>query len=627
MNLSKRINQYVIDAILIIASVVSSYLIYFNWDLGNPFLDQLVFMIPLVIAGRLITNSLLGVYKQIWRYITFPDILKLTETTIFFSLLLVFINLLSHNIDAAFNIPYGIITIEFMYTLIGLTAIRVGRRLIFEHQDIKKRTISDHHVKETILIGAGEAGQQVLHETIHKPQLGIKVIGFLDDDERKQGTVINKVPIVGKITDITEIASYKKIDQLIICIPSASEEELRSITSKASKSKIPTKIVPGFSELIDGKVQIEQLREVNITDLLRRDPVKLHFESLKYIHQARVLVTGAGGSIGSELCRQIARFNPKEIVLLGKGEYSIYLIYEELKEKYPDLLIYPVIADVKNKFRIEYIFKKFKPDVVFHAAAHKHVPLMELQPSEAILNNVMGTRNVAELAHQYHANTFVLISTDKAVNPTNIMGSTKRVAELIIQDLAKSSTTTRYVAVRFGNVLGSRGSVIPKFKKQIAKGGPVTITNPEMTRYFMTIPEAAQLVIQAGSLGNGGEIFILDMGKPVKIYDLAKDLITLSGMVPGKDIEIKITGLRPGEKIYEELLTAEEGINATCHDKIFVAPITSVDSGFLENQVDKLEKSAIANNDEEIRKILENDLNILKPLKTQTPVSKKEEIN
>ena len=620
MIFSKRYTQVYVDSLLIIVSITSAYLIILNWDLNNPFIHQLKFMIPLVVFGRLFINKLLGVYKQLWRYITYPDLLRITESLITFSVLLVLINLLSRNIGLPLEIPYGVISIELMYTLICLIAVRVSRRLIYEHQDIKKRTATHDQPKYTLLIGAGEAAQQVLHETIHKPQLGIRVIGFLDDDERKQNTVINKIPIIGKISEIEEISKHRQIDQLIICIPSATEQQLRSISETCSKVKIQTKIVPGLGELIDGQVQIEQIRDISINDLLGRDPIKLNINSVKYVHDTRILVTGAGGSIGSELCRQIAKFKPKELILLGKGEYSIYLIHEELKDRYPDIQLYPVIADVKNKFRIEYIFKKYKPDVVFHAAAHKHVPLMELQPSEAILNNVIGTKNVAELAKLYRANTFVLVSTDKAVNPTNIMGSTKRVAELIVQELAHNTTSTRFVAVRFGNVLGSRGSVIPRFKKQIASGGPVTITDPEMTRYFMTIPEAAQLVIQAGSLGNGGEIFILDMGKPVKILDLAKDMITLSGKIPYEDIQIKFTGLRPGEKIYEELLTAEEGINATSYDKIFVAPITKVDSAYLEDKIEKLEKNAIANNDDEIRRLLKDELNILKPLTTQNTV-------
>lgn len=611
---NKRYNQYLIDSALIFISITSAYLIVFNWDFSNPILSQLKYMIPIVILGRLATNRALGIYKQMWRYITNADLLRITESVITFSGILVIINLLSHNIDMSLNIPYGVISVELMYTLICFVAIRLCRKVIFEYQDIKKRKTSKSDSVMTILIGAGEAGQQILHETIHKPQLGIKIIGFLDDDERKENTVINQVPILGKISDIEEIIEQKEVDQFIICIPSASEKQIRHIHTLCTQSKISTKIVPGLSELIDGKVKIEQLREINISDLLKRDPITLQVESVKYIKDARILITGAGGSIGSELCRQIAKFNPKELILLGKGENSIYLIHEELQELYPKLKLYPVIADVKNRFRIEHIFKKYKPDVIFHAAAHKHVPLMELQPSEAIMNNVIGTKNVAELAKLYHSNTFVLISTDKAVNPTNVMGSTKRVSELVIQDLAQNSTTTKYVAVRFGNVLGSRGSVVPKFKKQIAKGGPVTVTHAEMTRYFMTIPEASQLVIQAGSLGNGGEIFILDMGKPVKIMDLAQDVIRLSGKVPNKDIMIRVTGLRSGEKIYEELLTDEEGINATSYNKIFVAPITSFDSSYLEAQIEKLEKNAIANNDDEIKRILKDELNILKPL-------------
>lgn len=613
MKFSRRYNQIIIDALLIGISIVTSYLIRFEWDISNPYFHQLIFMIPLVVIGRMVVNTLSGVYKQLWRYITYTDIIKVAESLILFSLILVTANLISRNFGMALKIPYSIISIELMYTILCLIGIRIGRKLTYEYNHLKKRTPNLKN-KNALLIGAGEAGQQVLREIHQKPELAIKVLGFLDDDERKQNTIINKAPILGKVSQIEEIVNYNEVDLIIICIPSASPQQLRTITQTCSRLNIETKTLPGLAELIDSRIAIEQLRKIEITDLLKREPVKLDFQSLKYLQDSRVLVTGAGGSIGSELCRQIAKFKPKELILLGKGENSIYLINEELSYKYPHLQIYPVIADVKNKFRLEHIFKKYKPDVVFHAAAHKHVPLMEMQPSEAVMNNIIGTKNVAELSNHYHIHTMVLISTDKAVNPTNIMGATKRVSELIIQDFARQTISTKYVAVRFGNVLGSRGSVVLKFEKQIAKGGPVTVTHPEVTRYFMTIPEAAQLVLQAGSLGNGGEIFILDMGEPVKIVDLANDLIILSGKIPYKDIDIIFSGLRPGEKIYEELLTKEEGINTTSYNKIFVAPISQFDSNYLETQIEKLEKNALSNNDEEIRRILQEELGILKPL-------------
>jgi len=410
----------------------------------------------------------------------------------------------------------------------------------------------------------------------------------IDDNKSKHRSRILGVPVYGGRESIQKVSEQKDIDEIIVAIPSAPKNEVRKILNECKKTKCKLKILPGMYELIDGKVAIKNIREVQIEDLLGREPVKVNIEEIsQYLKDQIVLVTGGGGSIGSELCRQIARFEPKKLLILDIYENSTYMLHQELLKHYSSLNQEVIIASVQDRPRMEAIFDKYRPQIVYHAAAHKHVPLMESNPTEAIKNNVFGTMNVAECADKYGAKRFVLISTDKAVNPTNIMGATKRIAEMIIQSMDANSNT-EFVAVRFGNVLGSNGSVIPIFKKQIEEGGPVTVTHPEINRYFMTIPEAVQLVIQAGAMAKGGEIFVLDMGEPVKIVDLARDLIRLSGFEPDVDIKIEFTGLRPGEKLYEELLTAEEGLAATKHEKIFVGKPVYNDIHSLREEIEKL---------------------------------------
>ena len=431
------------------------------------------------------------------------------------------------------------------------------------------------------------------------PELKSKPVAIIDDDMLKQGKKINGVPIVGQRKDITTIVEKKQIDEIIIAIPSASNKDINEIFAECSKTQCKVKILPSVSQLIDESVVMQKVRDVNIEDLLGREPVNLDVNEVSsYIKDQVVLVTGGGGSIGSELCRQIVGFEPKKLIILDNYENNAYDIQNELLHRNPDLDLTVVIANIRERQRIESIFKMYKPDVVFHAAAHKHVPLMEANPTEAIKNNVFGTLNVAECSDKYGTKRFVLISTDKAVNPTNIMGATKRIAEMVIQALNRNSKT-EFVAVRFGNVLGSNGSVIPLFKKQIEQGGPVTVTHPEVTRFFMTIPEAVQLVIQAGAMAKGGEIFVLDMGQPVKIADLARNLIKLSGFEPDMDIKIVYTGLRPGEKLYEELLLNEEGLEATKNNKIYVAKPLHTDLALLKRELECL-KELILKDSEEI---------------------------
>lgn len=442
--------------------------------------------------------------------------------------------------------------------------------------------------KNILVIGAGEAGSIVVKEYNAKPRYKKKVVALIDDDKEKIGTCISGVRVLGTCDDLERIVKEKQIKEIIIAIANISDDNLNRILNKCEKTSVQIKIMPGVSEMLDGKFNISKIRDVDVRDLLGRKTVSLDTNGISnYIAGKIVMVTGGGGSIGSEILRQLVRFKPKKLIIFDIYENNAYDIQNELKRKYIDLDLITLIGSVRDKNRLKNVFDKYKPDVVFHAAAHKHVPLMEDSPGEAIKNNVVGTLNTAEIAGQAGASKFVLISTDKAVNPTNVMGASKRLCEMIIQSVNKIYKTD-YVAVRFGNVLGSNGSVVPLFKKQIKEGGPVTLTHKDITRFFMTIPEAAQLVIQAGAFAKGGEIFVLDMGKPVKIYDLAEKLIRLSGYEPNKDIEIKVTGLRPGEKLYEELLMNEEGLKETKHKKIFIGKPGKFEFKDVKRQINEL---------------------------------------
>jgi FlaA1/EpsC-like NDP-sugar epimerase len=500
-------------------------------------------------------------------------------------------------------LSYGIIFIDTGLCFLLMGASRVLRRLQTEHQQRKhwRQPVR----RRAIVVGAGDAGLMVLKELNQRPDLGVDIVGLVDDDPNKLQKRIGHITISGTTADLPRLVENLCIDQVIIAMPSAPPHEIRRIVEMCRVAEVETRILPGLFELINGRVSINQLREVSLEDLLGRDPVNLDNDSIaSYIEGRTVLVTGAGGSIGSELCRQIFHFRPARLIICGKGENSIFSIQQELNRRTEPVEVIPVIADVRDRQRLEFVFEKHKPSVVFHAAAHKHVPLMELNVCEAIANNVLGTRAVAELSDQHGVEKFVLVSSDKAVNPTSVMGATKRMAELIIQDLARVSNT-KYVAVRFGNVLASRGSVIPVWREQIAAGGPITVTHRDATRYFMLIPEAVQLILQAGAFGSGGEIFVLDMGKPVKILDLANDLIRFSGLRPGHDIKIQFIGLRPGEKLYEELLTASEGLARTVNEKIFVGRPQPLERSKLTEAIDRLSLYIAKNDEHSIRLELE----------------------
>lgn len=502
-------------------------------------------------------------YRSLWRYASVEELMNVVVASVVANA-----GVVSLLFALQTHLPRSVYAITTMLDMMLIGGARFSYRALRRLKGSELK--NGNGFKRVMIIGAGDAGAMVIRELKNHTQLNSKPVAIIDDDSIKEGQRINGVPVMGQRVDISIVANKMKIDEIIIAIPSAGKGEIRKIVQECKKTKAKLKILPGIYELIDGQVSIKEIRDVQIEDLLGRDEVELNIDEIsEYLKGKKVLVTGGGGSIGSELCRQIAKFKPDTLCILDIYENSAYDLQNELKSRYRDLNLKVIIASIRDKSRIDEIMKDIKPDVIFHAAAHKHVPLMEDNPKEAIKNNVFGTLNLAQAADKYGVKRFVMISTDKAVNPTNIMGASKRICEMIIQSIDKGSKT-EFVAVRFGNVLGSNGSVIPLFRKQILEGGPVTVTHPEIIRYFMTIPEAAQLVIQAGAMAKGGEIFVLDMGEPVKIVDLARDLIRLSGFEPDLDIPILFTGLRQGEKLFEELLLDEEGIQSTGHDKIFI---------------------------------------------------------
>ena len=528
-------------------------------------------------------------YSSLWRYAEVDEVIIIAKACIVNTALLIGVVLLMK-----LPIPFYFYYINYIMNVAIICGIRIVYRYL---RHCRLRKISSSDVSRVLIIGGGNGGSMVINELYNNPQLNKVPVAIVDDDRSKIGRIMHGVPILDSTYEIESIVKKMKIDEIIFSIASINNERKQEILKICNQTKCRVRTIPGIYEIIDGKVDIKKIRDVEIKDLLGRKPVEVNLNEIsRYITDKVVLVTGGGGSIGSELCRQIAANNPKMLIIVDIYENNAYEIEQELIRLYKgNINLKTIIASIRDVKRMDRIFEQYNPNVVFHAAAHKHVPLMEVSPGEAIKNNVFGTKNIAELSHKYGVSRFVLISTDKAVNPTNIMGATKRAAEMIIQTMNECSKT-EFVAVRFGNVLGSNGSVIPLFKKQIEEGGPITVTHPEIIRYFMTIPEAVQLVIQAGSMAKGGEIFILDMGQPVKILDLATNLIKLSGLEPGKDIKINYSGLRPGEKLYEELLMAEEGIIDTQHEKIFIGKPIELDKDFLYTKLDEL-KERVHNED------------------------------
>lgn len=567
-----RDRWYVVADLLVFAlGIVAGYLSRFEGLSGMAELrhDRIWLLVspPLLVAAL----WAFGVYRVLWRHSSSRDFVRLGAAGavaglvnfILGALLVPAIGLLDH------RVPLSVLTLSWLVTILGPATLRAAERMVYlSGPRPRSGSERDRRRRRLLVAGAGEAGRLIVEEMRRSPDSRLVAVGFVDSDPDKHGRTVAGLPVFGPLESLAEVAEEHGITELVIAMPSASGQVVRQLTNYARELDLEVRTLPGLLELATGKVTASSLRKVQITDLLRREPIETDLNGVRdLITGKRVLVTGAGGSIGSELCRQICRAEPAALGLLGHGENSIFEIESELRRRWPDVPTVPIIADIRSRIRLSQAYEEFAPEMVFHAAAHKHVPLMERNPGEAVTNNIVGTWNVTELAAAHGVRRLVMISTDKAVRPTSVMGASKRIAEQLVQEVALANNLN-FVAVRFGNVLGSRGSVVPTFLRQISEGGPITLTHPEMRRYFMTIPEAVQLVLQASLLGQGGEVFALDMGEPVKISDLANDLIRLSGLEPGRDIEIVYTGLRPGEKLYEEVFFEGEGVAATSHPKV-----------------------------------------------------------
>lgn len=591
-NPKKRVRVFLLllyDIAVILLAEYGALLIRFEFhpELIKPnHLNALSHYSVINVLLTLVIFALFGLYESLWRYASVTELLNLVLACIVSAMTqMVGTYMMQYHLPRSYYILY----------LLLLLPLMMGGRFSYRLLRILRQKIYAERLEEPILtmvIGAGDAGTVIIREMQTSYHLRNRVVCVIDDNREKKGTRIRGVPIVGSRADIPAAAKKYKIQEIVVAIPTLGPKDKKEILEICKETGCKLRLLPGVYQLINEEVSVSKLREVEVEDLLGRDPIRTNLESvLQYVQGKRVLVTGGGGSIGSELCRQIAAHHPGQLVIVDIYENSAYEIQQELQRSYPWLNLVVLIASVRNTHRIQDIFDTYRPELVYHAAAHKHVPLMEDSPNEAIKNNVFGTLNTARAASDAGCRRFILISTDKAVNPTNIMGASKRISEMIIQCLNRTSRT-EFVAVRFGNVLGSNGSVIPLFKRQIAQGGPVTVTDPNVIRYFMTIPEAVSLVLQAGAYARGGEIFVLDMGEPVRIDDLARNLIKLSGLRPDEDIQIVYTGLRPGEKLYEELLMAEEGLKKTAHKKIFIGNPVEFDADRFMEQVALLKEEA-----------------------------------
>lgn len=564
-------NRYLLigDLILIFVSVMGAYAL--RLELGAAFmlyLPSAFWMLGVSLAIKPLIFHYFGLYRRLWLYASTHE-LKLIVTSVTTASVLVAITMVSlFTLNAFTGFPRSVLIIDWLISIFSVGGLRFTLRLLAETQ-VTNAAKDNKSARRALIFGAGDAGALVVREMQKNPQIHLTPVGFLDDNPAKQKQQIYGVPVIGTSADLPKVLDSRKVDEVIIAIPSAPGRVVRLVADSCRRKGIPFRTMPGIYELLGGKVSISRLREVDITDLLRREPTKVEHDRVGVTLGGRViLVSGAGGSIGRELCRQIARWGPSELILLGHGENSIFEAVIELSESYPSLSIHPVIADVRDHVRLKSVFERYHPSMVFHAAAHKHVPLMELNIEEAVTNNVLGTKNIVDVSLACNVERLVMISSDKAVRPKNVMGGTKRIAELVVLDGAARSGRA-FSVVRFGNVLGSRGSVVPLFKRQIARGGPVTVTHPDMQRYFMTIPEAVNLVLEAASLGDCADTYMLNMGKQVRILDLAEDLIRLSGLEPGRDIEIIFTGIRPGEKLSEDLWDEGNILRTTLHPDIF----------------------------------------------------------
>jgi FlaA1/EpsC-like NDP-sugar epimerase len=590
--------KFALDLVMWTSVTVLAFVI----RLETGWLDFVTEIYVLLLVGIPFKAGLIAVYglhQRSWRKMGVRDLYALAQVTAIVSAVYLIIAFAA---GAWLTIPKSILLLEPALAILGLGSMRLVARSVFESRG--RNGVHRHgRIQRVLIVGAGEAGTIMAREMLRQPSGGLLPVGYLDDDLMKQKRSFVGVRVLGTIADLPSVVEEQSVDEILIAMPSESGACHRQVVDLARNASVRYRTIPAIVDILSGKVAISQIREVEFEDLLGRSPVRLEMDTIgRYLAGKTVLVTGAGGSIGSEIVRQLVAFNPRRVLLLGRGENSIFEAEREFLRRFPSVEFVPVITDVRDYARLAWLFDTFRPQVVFHAAAHKHVPLMECNADQAIANNVGGTRNLVELGLRYGVERFVNVSTDKAVNPTSVMGASKRMAEMIVQSAAeRAGENGVFVSVRFGNVLGSRGSVIPQFKEQIRRGGPVSVTHPDMVRYFMTIPEASQLVLQAGGLGENGSVYVLDMGEPVRIVDLARDLIRLSGFEPDVDIAIEFSGIRPGEKLFEELLTAEEGTVASRHEKIFRARQTCPDAESLAISFERVFAAANARDPMQIR--------------------------
>ncbi len=603
----RRPTQFLADVAVLTTAFLIAYLPALNLRLGEFYVDNAINQLPFVILIQFSSLFLVGTYSIIWRYVSLEDISTFIKAAILSAILLLTARFTLSIFDYdAWQVPVSVILIDTFLAFGGLLALRVVRRFAYEIGEKRGFSLAKYHLKRkpTLLIGAGRIGAALAKEVVGRADSELQVRGFIDDDRSKKGGSVSGIKVLGTTGDLPRLADELNIEQVVITLDEAPALEIRRILDVCHAIPVKTQIVPSLNEIAHGRINVSRLRDVQIEDLLGRDPVELDDENLHaFLGGKVVMVTGAGGSIGSELVRQITVYNPQTILLIERAEFLLFQIEQELARDFSHTKFLPLLADVGDEPRMREIFEIYKPGVIFHAAAHKHVSLMEANSGEAIKNNVFGTQLVGRLAGEYATKDFVLVSTDKAVNPTSVMGASKRVAELVTQ-AQNMIYATNYMTVRFGNVLGSAGSVVPIFREQINRGEAITVTDKKMTRYFMTIPEASQLVLQAGALGDGGEIFILDMGEPVKILDLAEDMIRLSGLKPYEDIDIYFTGIRKGEKLFEELEITGEDLLKTKHPKIYIGKIATYTGEEVGKIIKEFHEAVEKKSDDEIRRLL-----------------------
>ncbi len=603
-----RRTQFVLDLASLAAAFLLAYLLRFDFQIPERSMGYALVQLPLVVLLQFSTLLLLRVYNFVWRYVGIREIETFVRAAVYSALPLLALRLGLPEAYQAWRVPLSVIVMDTVLAFGGLLAMRVLRRMLYERYERDYRaadSADEGRTKPVLLVGAGRAGILAVREIQNRGDMDLVPMGFVDDDPLKQGMVIHGVRVLGTSQDIPQLARDLPVDHVILTMVDAGPEAVRRIVGICERERLKVRTVPGLYEVLAGKVSISRFRDIEIEDLLGRDPVQLEEHLLETFLTGRtVMVTGAGGSIGSELVRQIARFDPRRLVLFERAEFALFEIDRELRTLWPDLAIDARVGDVCDGPRVEEVLAEVRPGVIFHAAAHKHVPLMEANPAEAVKNNVLGTLALGEAAGRHGVDAFILISTDKAVRPTSVMGASKRLAELVVQKLDGDHPGTRFLAVRFGNVLDSAGSVIGIFRRQIAQGGPVTVTHPEMRRYFMTIPEASQLVLQAGAMGRGGEIFVLDMGEPVRILELAEKMIRLSGFEPDLDVAIHFTGVRPGEKLFEEIELEGEEMSKTRHPKIFVGKLHPQPAEWIESTVERLRELAGGGDPDAVRRAL-----------------------